>query len=250
MKKRWYLYVAIGLATILIVLLILIFVGVVDVSGTPKTEKDKFIAAFNKLSESKINFKDEYQFDENVKALFCSFENDTGLMLGTDSDYNVATIVISADFSKGEATGGEFGTVMKNALIAYTGSTEKYKEIYSRLGLEEDEAWEIGSMLLYDDTFYAFHVDGYVYSLTIYKGPTESNSNRIAPKRTPKRYFAYQIQLGMTQKQVEDLWGLPDDRDTYKSEYGYYVTYTYVDDYERYIIIDFENGVVTSVGEY
>lgn len=66
----------------------------------------------------------------------------------------------------------------------------------------------------------------------------------------PRFVHAYQIELGMTTQEVEDLFGRPDDKSTYKSDAGLYITYTYKNPSGKIIMIDFEKGEVTSVGEY
>jgi hypothetical protein len=70
------------------------------------------------------------------------------------------------------------------------------------------------------------------------------------PQPTKKAFFTYQIDIGMTTAEVEKKWGYPYDKDTYKTDGYIFLTYTYKDDFGKYIIVQFENGKVTSVGEY
>lgn len=70
------------------------------------------------------------------------------------------------------------------------------------------------------------------------------------PVSTPRVFSMYDIDVGMTEQEVKDICGWPDDESTYRSEYGIFDTYTYKKPSGKYIMVDFENGIVTSVGEY
>lgn len=68
--------------------------------------------------------------------------------------------------------------------------------------------------------------------------------------KTYRAFTAYDIKIGMTKDEVRKICGWPDDQDTYKSAYGIYSTFIYERPLGKLIIVKFENGLVTSVGEY
>ncbi len=70
------------------------------------------------------------------------------------------------------------------------------------------------------------------------------------PVSTPRVFNIYDIETGMTEQDVKNICGWPDNESTYKSEYGIDTTYTYEKPSGKLIIVQFENGKVTSVGEY
>ena len=55
----------------------------------------------------------------------------------------------------------------------------------------------------------------------------------------PKVFTVYDIEIGMTTREVREICGWPDDESTYRSEYGIFDTYTYKKPSGKYIMVDF-----------